>query len=313
MQDLNDYFYFHAVVRYQGFSAASRHIGVPKGTLSKRIARLEERLQVRLLERSTRKVRVTEVGQSFFEHCETVLEGAEAAETVAAQAHAEPNGVVRLNCPQGLIQNLIEDLLPAFMKAYPKIRVHMEVLERRADLIEDRLDIALRVRTRPDMADGSLIMRPLGRSHLVLAASPGLQDEYGLPLSVDDLEKLPILSMSEDSEHVHWELHGPEQEIRHVALWPRMACSNFAMLLALAREGVGVALLPFHICQPSLSTGELVQVLPDWRSPYGTIQAVFSSRRGLVPAVRALIEFLADSIPRRMAVEADRFGSDKVS
>ncbi|MBB3331259.1 DNA-binding transcriptional LysR family regulator [Halomonas campaniensis] len=302
MHDLNDYFYFHAVVTHRGFSAASRHIGVPKGTLSKRVTRLEERLQLRLLERSTRKVRPTEVGQAFYEHCETMLAGVEAAETVAAQAQAEPNGIVRLSCPQGLIHNLIRDILPAFMKRYPRVRVHMQVFERRADLIEDRLDIAIRVRTRPDMADASLVMRPLGQSQLVLAASPAMQAEHELPTTIDQLTEVPALSMAEESDMAHWELHGPDDETRIFDLRPRLMCSNFDMLLAAAREGLGVALLPNNICQPGLDSGELIRVLPEWRTPYGTIQAVFASRRGLVPAVRALIDFLAEAIPCKLSM-----------
>ncbi|WP_254276879.1 LysR substrate-binding domain-containing protein [Halomonas sp. 3H] len=300
MHDLNDYFYFHAVVTHRGFSAASRHIGVPKGTLSKRVTRLEERLQLRLLERSTRIVRPTEVGQAFYEHCETMLAGVEGAETVAAQAQAEPNGTVRLSCPQGLIHNLIREILPDFMKRYPKVRVHMQVFERRADLLEDRLDIAIRVRTRPDMADASLVMRPLGQSQLVLAASPAMQAEHELPATIDQLAEVPTLSMAEESDMAQWELHGPDDETRIITLRPRLVCSNFDMLLAAAREGLGVALLPNNVCQPDLDSGELIRILPEWRTPYGTIQAVFASRRGLVPAVRALIDFLAEAIPCKL-------------
>jgi DNA-binding transcriptional LysR family regulator len=303
MHDLNDLYYFHAVVTYQGFSAASRHIGVPKGTLSKRIARLEERLKVRLLERSTRKIRTTDVGQSFYEHCQTMLAGAEAAETVVAQAHAEPNGIVRLSCPQGLIQSLIEEVLPAFMKTYPKVRVHMQVFDRRADLIEDRLDVAIRVRSRPDMTDASLIMRPLGQNHLVMAVSPAVHAACKRGLTIDELTEVPTLSTGGETDEVRWELTGPNDETRVITLRPRLMCSNFDMLLAAARQGLGVAQLPVHICRRSIAKGELVHVLPEWRSPYGTIQAVFSHRKGLVPSVRALIDFLAQAIPCKLSVE----------
>lgn len=301
MQDLNDLYYFHAVVTYQGFSAASRQIGVPKGTLSKRIARLEERLQVRLLVRSIRKLRTTEVGQAFFEHCQAVLAGVEAAEAAVAHARAEPNGMVRVSCQQGLIQNLIEEILPTFMRTYPKVQVHLKVLNRRADLIEDRVDIALRVRRKDDSADASLIVRPLGPSHLVLAVSPRLAERWREPLTVENLAEVPTLSMADETGEAHWELVGPDGETRVIPLQPRMLCSNFDMLLAAARQDLGVALLPMHICRPSFESGELLHALPDWHTPYGTIQAVFSSRKGLVPAVRALIDYLAAEVPARAA------------
>src|SRR3954471_21681804 len=140
IRDLNDFYFFHAVVTHHGFSAAERATRISKGTLSKGVARLEERLQVRLLERTTRKLRVTEVGRAFYEQCQVILAGVEAAEAAAAQAFAEPNGMVRVSCPQGLIQNLVAEILPGFMNVYPKVRVQLRVINRPADLVDDGID-----------------------------------------------------------------------------------------------------------------------------------------------------------------------------
>lgn len=299
MHDLNDFYYFHAVVTHHGFSAATRAIGVPKGTLSKRIAHLEDRLQVRLLERTTRKLRVTEVGRAFYEQCQIVLAGVEAAEAAAAQAYAEPNGMVRISCPQGLIQNLIADILPGFMKVYPKVRVQVKVINRRADLVDDEIDIALRARSGAD-EDSSQIVRALGRSRLVLVMSPALKANCGEPLSIDHLREAPTLSMTETSDEDIWELVGPANETRTVRHRPRLLCSNFDLLHAAAVDGVGVALLPEHICRSSFVSGELLHVLPEWRSQFGTIQAVFATRKGLIPAVRALIDYLAIEVARKV-------------
>jgi len=300
MRDLNDFYYFHAVVFHDGFTAASRKIGVPKGTLSKAVARLEDRLQVRLLERSTRRLRTTDVGRMFYQQCEAMLSSAEAAEAVAAQAHAEPRGIVRVSCPQGLIQDLVTSVMPAFMKAHPKVRVQMKVLNRRADLIEDEIDVALRARMTLE-GDASLIVRRLGRSRMVLAMGPALRDACDEPITIERLADLPTVSMAEEADEDTWELVGPADETRTIRHRPRLLCSNFDLLRAAAIDGAGVALLPEHICRASFVSGELVHVLPDWHTQFGIVHAVFASRKGLVPAVRALIDHLAAEIPKKLS------------
>ncbi|MCC4118589.1 LysR family transcriptional regulator [Aromatoleum toluclasticum] len=297
MLDLNDFYYFHAVVTYHGFSAAARQIGVPKATLSKRVAKLEERLQVRLLERSTRQSRMTDVGRAFYEHCQTMLAGAEAAESAAAQSHAEPQGIVRVSCPQGLIQNLVEDLLPGFMTQYPKVRVQLKVINRRADLIEDRVDIAIRARSRLDN-DHNLIVRTMGHSRLVLVMSRQFFATLGHRPTVDCLASLPILSMVEDADEDVWELVGPEGQMRSFQLKPRLFCSDFDLLRKATLEGLGVSLLPEHICMPWLQTGDLVNFIPDWHTRPTIVHAVFMSRKGLLPSVRTFIDYLAREVPR---------------
>jgi len=172
VQDLNDLYLYAAVVRHGGFAPAARALGAPKSKLSKRVARLEERLGVRLIERSTRKFRVTDTGQAFFQQVEAGLADLEAAEAVAAQAQAEPKGLVRVSCPPGLTQNMMAAVLPGFLTAHPQVTVQLLVIGRRVDVIEEPVDVALRVRERLD-SDPNLTMRTLGASRLVLAASPG--------------------------------------------------------------------------------------------------------------------------------------------
>jgi DNA-binding transcriptional LysR family regulator len=303
MQDLNDFYFFHAVVTHGSFSAASRRIGVPKGTLSKHVAKLEERLGVRLLERSTRRLRTTEVGRGVYEQCQSVLAGVEAAEAVAAQAQAEPQGIVRVSCPHGLIQDLIADLLPPFMERHPKLRVQLKVINRRVDLIEDDVDIALRARTSLD-SDPSLIMRKLGLSRLALAISPSLLASFDKPPSIEDLEGLSTLSMAENGDDDRWDLVGVDGTPRRVSHRPRLSCSNFDVLRKAAIDGLGIALLPEHICRPCFRSGELVHLLPEWHTQYGIVYVVFTSRKGLTPGVRTLIDYLADEVPGKMGLSA---------
>ncbi|NHF65600.1 LysR substrate-binding domain-containing protein [Xanthomonas hortorum] len=291
MNDLNDFAYFHAVVTHQGFSAAARHIGVPKGTLSKRIARLEDRLQVRLLERSTRRLRTTDVGRAVFEQCELMMASYEAAEGVVLDARAEPNGLIRISCPQGLVQNLIGGMLRRFMVAYPKVRIQLKELNRPADLVEDGVDVALRARTVVE-ADASSVVRKFGLSRRVLTIGRSMNEALDGQLALEHLAMLPTLAMAEEENL--WSLCGPDDEMHQVPIKPRLLCSDFEELRRAAREGLGIALLPEHICRDDLAAGDLVRVLPQWHTMDGTIYAVFSSRRGLTPAIRALIDFLVD-------------------
>ncbi|WP_210529517.1 LysR family transcriptional regulator [Rubellimicrobium arenae] len=298
MQDLNDLAFFHAVATHQGFSAAARATGLPKATLSKRVALLEERLGIRLLERTTRRLRLTDVGQSVYEQVDAMLAGAEAAEAVAARAQTEPNGMVRVSCPQGLIQDLLIDILPGFLSRHPKVRVQIKVLNRRADLVEDGVDIALRARASLD-TDPNLIVRALGRSTLVLVASPALLATVQGGITIDRLVELPCLSMDGERDEVTWDLIGPAGETRVIQHRPRLICTSFDVLRAAALGGVGVAHLPEHAARAPIASGQLVHLLPEWHSAFGIIHAVFSSRKQLVPAVRALIDHLAVEVPRR--------------
>lgn len=299
MRDFNDFYYFYEVVNNAGFSAAARRTGLPKSTLSKRVARLERTLDVRLLERSTRHVRVTEIGRAFYEHCRAVIADAEAAEAVIAQARAEPQGLVRVSCPTGLMQNLIATLLPAFLAAHPKVDVQLRVMNRRVDLIEDRIDVALRARVTLD-AEPQLIVRPLGPSRLVFAMGKALY-EAQQALTIDHILELPTLSMNEEADEDVWEVVGPDGDSRTLRHRPRLRCSNFDALLGATSSNLGIALMPEHVCAPYFARNELVRVLPEWHTRYGTIHAVFTTRKGMLPAVRAMIDFLVEALPAHLA------------
>lgn len=295
MHDLNDLYFFHTVVSCNGFAAGARRIGVPKSTLSKRVAQLENRLQVRLLERTTRSLRTTDVGRAFYERCQAMLEAAEAAEAVATQSRSEPQGLVRVSCPPSQIQYMMVKLLPAFLLRYPKVRIHLQVFHRPADLIDDRVDIALRGRMRLE-TDPSLIVRPLGRTRLVLVMSPGLLMRHQGPMTVERLAEFPTLSTAESADGDCWELEGPDDRTLEFHHQPRLFCSDLEVARASAIAGLGLAMLPKRFCWPSIQSGELLHVLPDWSSREFVVHAVFMSRKGMLPSVRAFIDFLAGEV-----------------
>lgn len=298
MQDLNDLALFAAVVKHKGFSAAARVLNIPKSKLSKHVARLEQQLDVRLLERSTRKLRVTEIGQAFYERCETILSGVEAAEAVVAAARSEPSGIVRLACPIGFTP-MVGHILPAFHRRYPGVRLLITTTNRRIDLVEERIDIALRARDNLD-TDNHLIIRKLGQARQFLAASPALMARIG-NVTIDTLGKMPTLSMNEQHSSDTWQLNHTDGTKRDVVHQPIIGCSDFVILERAAIEGVGIALLPDHLCARAFRTGVLLPVLPEWSSNDAIVHLVFTSRHGILPGVRALIDFLVENLPGAMS------------
>lgn len=295
MQDLNDLFYFSIVVEKNGFAAAGRALDIPKSRLSRRIAQLEERLGVRLLQRSTRRFAVTEAGQRFYRHCQAVIAEAHAAEEAVAQLTTEPRGLVRMSCPVSITQNLMASILPGFMAKYPQVKILILSTNRRVDLINEGVDVALRVRFKLD-TDGDLVMRSFGSSHSLLVASPGYLAEHGRPEQPEDLAKLDTISIAE-IEWQSWELTGPDGRAFKLEHQPRLMCGDFPLTVAAAQQGLGVALLPESVCCQAIREGRLEVILPQWSPPQGIVHCVYPSRRGVLPAVRVLIDWLAEKMP----------------
>ena len=296
LQDLNDLYFFAAVVEHGGFSAAGRALGVPKSRLSKRVAQLEDRLGVRLLQRTTRRFVVTEVGERFYAHCRAVLEEARAAQEAVDELRAEPRGVVRLSCPVSLTQTILAHVLPDFMAQYPRLQVRVLSSDRRVDLLGEGYDVAIRVRSKLD-TDTNMVVRSFGQSRVLPVASPALLDALGRPGHPDELAKLPALSMQEHEGPQTWELIDAAGERVSVEVQARLICGDFAVLLEAARRGIGVTLLPEFVCAPAVARGELEVLLREWSAPEGTMHFIYPSRRGMLPGVRALVDFLAERLP----------------
>lgn len=294
--DLNDLAYFAEVVAHGGFAAAGRALREPKSKLSRRIAALEQRLGLRLIERSSRRFRVTDTGQAFYERCRAMLHEAEQAEALVVQAQAEPHGLIRFSCPTGMVEP-ISGLVSAFLARYPKVQLQIVATDRAVDLIDERIDLALRVRAALT-SDAALTMRSLGFSTRILVASPPMASRVA---SIEQLGALPLLATSDDAHTVNWYLEGTEGRATTLRFEPRMGCSDMAAIRQAAIDGIGIALLPDHVCQDALLSGSLVRVLPEWHGQRGIVHLVFTTRRGLPPAVRALIDHLATNFPSSVA------------
>lgn len=290
--DLNDLYYYVQVVDNGGFAQAGRALGMPKSRLSRRIALLEERLGVRLIQRSSRSFQVTELGQAYLARCRAMLVEAEAAQSLIDSTRTEPCGVVRLSCPIDLLHAHVGEMLVAFARQYPRISVQLIGVNRAVDLVSEGLDIAIRVRPLP-LEDSELAMRVLGYASQCLLASPTLLTHQGEPRGPADLLDWPSLGHGSTLEGHRWQLQGPEgAEVRQHHS-PRFVSTDMLSLRQAAIEGLGVVQLPTMMVQEALSDGSLRHLLPEWAPRQEVIHAVFPTRRGLLPSVRALIDHLA--------------------
>jgi DNA-binding transcriptional LysR family regulator len=294
MRDLNDLFYFVQVVDAQGFAPAGRKLDIPKSTLSRRIALLEESLGVRLIQRSTRQFTVTDIGQDYYRHCVAMLVEAEAAAQAVERSRAEPRGIIRISCPPGLAAMGVSDTILKYLANHPLVQVDLEITNRRVDVLSEGFDIALRVRF-PPLENSELVMKVLGESTQRLVVHPRLAAEHPIDdASPESLAAIASLGIGlPDREH-RWSLHHVSGRQVELPYKPRLITSDFDMLHRATLMGLGAAQLPEAMVQQDLLGGHLVEVLPDWRPRSGIIHAVFASRRGLLPSVRALLDQLAD-------------------
>lgn len=296
MQDLNDMVYFAEVAERGGFAAAGRALGIPKSRLSRRVAELETQLGVQLLQRSTRSLSLTPAGELYLRHCAAMRDAAQAAGEAVAQIQTEPRGTIRISCPVTLAQSSLGHLLPMFMSRYPAVRVEMMVINRPVDPVEEGVDIALRVRPTIENS-ATLVAKNFGLSRGVLVASSDLVRLRGPIEKPEDLARLDSVAMSTSGDGRHsWHLEGPDGASYVHHHWPRYVADDLATLVIAVVGGTGASVLPDYMCSPYIRSGKLVELLPGWGPQPGICHAMFPARRALVPAVRKLIDFLAENL-----------------
>jgi DNA-binding transcriptional LysR family regulator len=304
MRDLNDLFLYVQVVDHRGFAPAGRALGVPKSRISRRISLLEERLGVRLLQRSSRRFAVTEIGQEYYQHCAAMLVEADAAEEVIDRSRSQPQGVVRLSCPSALVHFQVAPMLARFMAGNPRVQVHLESTNRRVDVIREGFDIALRVRF-PPLEDTDLVMNVLADSTQRLVAHPHVLQGRPGPVAPEDLAGLPSMDLGPPNREHEWSLVGPDGATALVRHAPRLVTDDMVALHAAALQAVGVVQMPAMMVLKDLLLGNLVEVLPQWAPRSGVIHAVFPSRRGLLPSVRGLLDFLGSEFAAQAREERE--------
>ena len=298
MDDLNDIYFFASVVQHGGFSAAARKIGVEKTRLSRRVAALEKRLGVRLLQRTTRALALTEAGQRFFERCVATVEEAQAAFDSVAELRREPAGLVRLSSPVLLTQRCLAHALPGYMTTHPKVSVFVEPTDRTVNVIEERFDIA--IRAKPEIEDvAGLVAKTLGTSQRVLVVSPAFLDHHGRPERPADLSKFSTVASADDifDGGARWNLMNLESRTQQIQLKPRLVTSDLRTRLQAAIHGIGIALLPEQVVFAPLKGGLIERALPEWSGARNILHLVYPTPRGMLPSVRSLIDYLLINVP----------------
>lgn len=294
--DLNAMYFFTKVVEYNGFSAAGRALGVPKSRLSRQIEHLEQQLGLRLLQRSSRRIAVTDVGSEFYRHSVAMMQQADAAHQAALRAKTEPRGTVRFGVAPLLADKIIARLLPHFMSEYPQVNVEVHVTPHQVNMLEEGLDFVIRGPGETP-GPGDLIQRRLGTVRWLLVASPLFIARYGSPATVNHLRDYPCLLYPLSHETSGWSLYGPENQVTHVPLLPRLASDNLQIIFQAALKGEGICGLPLYACREAIAAGELQTILSGWHPHNGELVMLYPSRHGVPHAVKALMNFLCQKVP----------------
>ena len=288
---LHDMTLFVEVARTRNFSAAGRHLGVPVATLSRRISAMEREFGVRLFDRTTRRVELTEAGARYFERCAHLADEARLAQEALRETATRPSGHLRLSMPVDLGVSVIGPLLPEFARQYPGITFDLDLSSRKTDLVGDHVDVAIRL---GEVKGDQLIARRIGAVGLALFASPTYLDLRGTPATPADLGEHECVLLRVPRLQVRWRLEREGME-SDVMVRGRVMVNNHGLLRLLAERGMGIAALTPDLVRDALASGRLVRVLPQWAMAPLPIHAVTASR--LQPAsVKVLVAFLADRL-----------------
>lgn len=291
MTDLAGIAVFAEVAKQGGFTAAANALGLSKSTVSKQVARLEDKLGVRLLNRTTRRLSLTEVGRAYYERCRRIIEEAEDAELAVTQLHAEPRGTLRVNAPISFGTLHVAGVLPAFMARYPDLHVDMELNDRVVDLVEEGLDMAIRI---GELSDSTLVARRLAPCRFAAVASPAYWDAHGRPEHPSELADHNCLIYSLRQRPREFRFDGPDGPIT-VGASGTLSCNNGDLLLRAAIAGTGVYLCPTFFCGVHMNDGRLEAVLRDFLGREAAVYAVWPQSRHLSAKVRAFVDFLAEA------------------
>lgn len=289
--DLNDWLVFTRVIEMGGLSEASRRLGLPKSTLSRRLARLEADVGARLITRRGRTFELTDAGRAFYEEARQVSAQVEDARERLATRTGRAGGTIRMTAPMTPGGRFLGTWLARFLCAYPDIRIELDLSDRIVNLYEQGYDLALRV---GPLADSALVARSLGGSERLLVATPECIARTARPDTPARLTELPCIGFGEQrSGFGTWTLL-QGRRVQTVRYRPVLRCNDMATILQACRAGAGIALIPDFVCREALQSGELERVLPDWHGPPAEFYLVYPERRLLPGRVRLLVEFLLD-------------------
>jgi DNA-binding transcriptional LysR family regulator len=290
--DLNEVRMFVQVVRARSFAEASRRLGVPSNTLSRRVRQLEAALDTRLMQRSTRKLTLTAAGSAFFERCAPAVDGVLEAGKDLADGSQTPSGTVRVAAPADFLDFFQIEWVREFLALHRKVRLDFVLSDARADLIEEAIDVAFRGGV---VADGQWVFRRLMSQSFVLVASPSYVQARGLPETLHSLERHDCVTACGRPTTVTWTLEGPHGG-EEVKVGGRFGANSARTLLNGCLSGLGIALLPSILIVPHIGAGRLVYVLPEYRRAGADLNVILPSSQQIPIAVSAFVEFAAEKL-----------------
>ena len=288
--DLNQLMVFAKVAEKQSFTKAALELGMEKSTVSSKISQLEKRLGIRLLNRTTRLVTLTEAGEGYFQHCRRIVESAREADLFAETLIGEPQGVLRISVPMDFGQLLVKKFIKPFLQAYPKIKIDLSVVDREVDLIAECVDLALRIGP-GSLKDSNLVGKKLFDIPMGLFATPALLELYDEPNTLSDIKDIPFIFFSKDQNSVFkfgsLLISEKFDEVKgNLKINDILTCKQAAL------SGLGISILPVDIVQEEVSLNKLKRIIPDCKLPLLTLFAVYPSRHWIPSKLKVFLELI---------------------
>lgn len=286
--DLNDMMVFLAVVETGSFTLAADRLSIPKANVSRKVSRLEQQLNITLLERSTRSQHLTEAGKRYLVHCKRVHEELDLAKASVSELLHSYKGELKVGASISTGQQILRPALATFMHQYPELNVQLNLVNRRVDFIEEGFDVVIRVGR---LEDSMLMAKNLGTATRSLFASPAYLAKHGKPQTVAELLTHQLLVMNPTNNDPTLNLVSTAGEAFNVNCKPRLLVDDFAILKQSLVDGLGIAVLPDYMSREEVASGQLVRVLPDWGMESVDVYALYPRHRAKIPKVRAFLDF----------------------
>jgi DNA-binding transcriptional LysR family regulator len=282
--DLNEMVVFARVVQTGSFTTAAAELRMPKSTVSRKVTELEARLKARLLQRTTRKLSLTDVGRTYYDYCSRIVAEIEDAERAVSSLQDTPRGLLRVTTGIGV--SYLGPIVSDFLKRYPEVRVEVYCTGRLVDLIDERFDVAIRAGV---LSDSTLVARPLGTAKWFFVATPAYLKKRGRPKTPDDLKahECLLFGAGQNANSVRLQ---KEEGSTHVTLSPRLLVGDMEVLRASAVAGLGIAFLPAFLCVEELRARRLERVLRDWEAPPTPMNVLYPTARHVSPKVKAFVD-----------------------
>ena len=290
--DLNDIVVFTKVVETKSFTGAADALGLPKSTVSRKLAQLEERLGVRLVQRTTRKLALTEIGEAYYERCSRIVADIHAAEQLVTDMQSTPRGRLRVTASVDFATRFLGEIVAEFLAQHPEINVELEGTDRVVDLIEEGFDLAVRF---GQMPESTLIARKLCSLYLILCASPAYLERRGTPKLIEELDEHDHVLFTPVSRNQTWTLANGEQSYEF-GRPARLASNNYGAVVDVARAGGGIALISEFMVTDEIRSGALVRVLSEWQTRPTDVHAVYPARQNVPPRLTLFLDHLAKSL-----------------